>query len=88
MAVATRARINGVDWVVVPGDATVVLRRLSADPDPRVSFVEMKFSATQEVHLKDSCVTVSRSDSKAGERVTMWLFREAAITAADLIQAA
>ncbi len=88
MAVATRARINGVDWVVVPGDVTVVLRRPSADPDPRVSFVEMKFSGAQEVHLRDSCVTAFRSDSKAGERVRMWLLREVPITAADIVQAA
>lgn len=88
MRFATRARINGVDWIVVPGDEAVVLRRPSVDRDPRVCYYQMTFGAAQDVQLKQGCVTAYRSDTKVAEHVTMWLFREVGVTSDDFIKTA
>ena len=84
MAVATRARINGEDWIVLAGDETIALRRPSSTSDPRVLYTEMKFGAEQEVLLEDGCITAIRCDKNGPERVAMWLYREVAITVNDL----
>lgn len=85
MAIATRARIDGTDWTVVAGDKTISLRRPSLGGDPRVAYVEMKFAAEQDVLLEDGRVSATRSDRHESERVSMWLFREVAVTSDDVM---
>ncbi len=84
MAVATRARIDGEDWIVIAGDETVTLRKPSRAQDPRVAFTEMKFDAEQHVQLDEGVVSATRSDKSVHARVRMWLFREVAITCGDV----